>query len=263
MWLKKVYYFTRQMLAIGVYFAEAFLIRSFYRDPVRRRRLEIKNTTRTCRRLLSGFKVDLRLKNPERLKQLRDQQYLLVGNHSAYLDIFLLGALENFVFITSVDMSETPVLGDIIRSAGCLYTNRKQKISLPQEIKRFTETLRKGFKVVLFPEEQGTDGSNVKAFRKSLFQVAVDAACTVLPVCIRYLRLDGKPINADSRKLVCWYTGINFVRHYWNLLARRVEAEICFLDPVPHDPGRNRGELSELVYHSVSDAFHAYDAQPS
>ena len=38
----------------------------------------------------------------------------MVG-YASFLDIFVLGAVENFVFITSVDMSETPVLGDIIR----------------------------------------------------------------------------------------------------------------------------------------------------
>lgn len=262
-WLNKTFHMLWQMLVIGVYFCEAFLIRKFSRDPVRRRQREVRNTSRTCRRLVSAFKVKIRMKNPERLQELGEQNYMLVGNHSAYLDIFILAALENYVFITSVDMSETPVLGDIIRAAGCLYTDRKKKVSLPAEIKRFAETLRAGFKVVLFPEAQGTDGSGVKEFRKSLFQAAVDACSTVLPVCIRYLRLDGKPVTPDNRSVICWYRGINFLKHYWNLLARRVEAEICFLDPVHYDPSRPRSELSDLVYAKVSSAFQSYDAQAS
>ena len=50
-----------------------------------------------------------------------------------------------------------------------------------------------------------------------------------------------------------------FFLYYWNLMARRLEAEICFLDPVEYDPQRNRGELAELVYERVRDTFHSYD----
>ncbi len=246
-------------LILARFFVRSYFIRLIAKNPVKRRLLEIKNTTRTSRHFLQAFNVKLRIKNPERLQQLKDQNYLVVGNHSSFLDIFLLGAVENFVFITSVDMSETPVLGDIIRKAGCLYTDRKKKVSLPDEIKRFSETLRSGFKVVLFPEQSGTDGSQVKEFRRSLFQVAVDAACIVVPVCIRYLRLDDKPVTDKNRSVICWYKGVNFFKYYWNLMARRLEAELCFLDPVEYDPLRNRTELAELVYAQVRDTFHSYD----
>lgn len=259
MWFKKIFFMLWQLLVIGVYFADAFLIRSCVREPVRRRRLEIKNTSRTSRRLIHAFNLKARARNPELLRQLQNENYLLVCNHSAHYDVFMLAALENYVFITSVDMSETPLLGDVIRAGGCLYTDRKKKVSLPEEIRRFGQTIRDGFKLVLFPEAQGTDGSQVKEFRKSLFQVAVDTACTVLPVCIRYLRLDGKPVTDANRSQICWYRGVNILKHYWNLLAHRVEAEICFLDPVTHDPDRNRGELSDLVYARVSSAFTSYD----
>ena len=46
-------------------------------------------------------------------------------------------------------------------------------------------------------------------------------------------------------------------------MARRLEAEICFLDPVEYDPQRNRGELAELVYERVRDTFNSYDTQLS
>lgn len=243
------------------FFVRSYFIRLFAKNPVKRRWLEIKSTTLTSKQFLRAFNVKLSIKNPERLRELKDQNYLVVGNHASFLDIFVLGAVENFVFITSTDMSEAPVVGDIIRKAGCLYTDRKKKVNLPDEIKRFTQTLREGFKVVLFPEQSGTDGSQVKEFRRSLFQVAVDGACTVVPVCIRYLRLDGKPVTEKNRSVICWYKGVNFLKHYWNLMARRLEAELCLLEPVEYDPQRNRGELAEMVYEQVRDAFSSYDTQ--
>ncbi|MBW6513868.1 MAG: 1-acyl-sn-glycerol-3-phosphate acyltransferase [Candidatus Syntrophosphaera sp.] len=261
MWIVKSIHVIWHALILAVFFSRTFVIRLITKNPIKRRLWEIKNTTLTSKWFVHSFHLKLQVRNPERLKELKDQSLLVVGNHASLLDIFALGAQDNYVFITSKDMSETPVLGEVVRSGGTLYTDRKEKASLPQEIKRFAETVRAGFKVVLFPEQSGTDGSHVKEFRKSLFQVAVEGCCTVLPVCIRYLRLDGKPLTDLNRSTVCWYKGINMLKHYWNLLARRIEAELSFLDPVEYDPARNRGELSDLVYEKVSEAFRSYDTQ--
>jgi len=260
-WIIKILQVLWHILIICDFFARSFFIRLFNRDPVKRRQKEIKNTKRTAYWFLRSFNVKLKVKNPEILARLKDEKYLLVSNHSSFLDIFILGAVEKYVFITSTQMSEAPVLGDIVRKAGCLYTDRKKKANLPQEIKRFTEVLSSGFKVVLFPEQAGTDGSTVKEFWRSLFQIAVDAGSTVLPACIRYLRLDGKPVSDENRSVISWYDGINFLKYYWNLMARRIEAELCFLEPLDFDPERMRGELSDLTYEQVRDAFHSYDAQ--
>lgn len=261
MWIVKTAHIVWHALLLAMFFTRGFFIRLFAKNPIKRRLLEIKNTTHTAKQFLRAFHLKIKVKYPERMKDLKREKLLLVGNHASILDIFALGAQDNYVFITSTDMSETPVLGNVVRAGGSLFTDRKKKVTLPQEIKRFAETIRSGFKVVLFPEQSGTDGSNVREFRKSLFQVAVDACCTVLPVCIRYLRVDGEPLNESNRSTVCWYKGINLLKHYWDLLARRVEAELCFLEPVEFDPARNRGEISDLVYARVSEAFRNYDAQ--
>ncbi len=260
-WIIKILQILWHILILCDFFARSFFIRLFNRNPVKRRQKEVKNTKRAANRFLRSFNVKLKVRNPELLARLKGEKYLVVSNHSSFLDIFILGAVENYVFITSTQMSDTPVLGNIVRKAGCLYTDRKKKVNLPQEIKRFSKVLSSGFKVVLFPEQAGTDGSTVKEFWRSLFQVAVDAGSTVLPACIRYLRLDGKPITDENRSVVSWYEGIDFLKYYWNLMARRLEAELCFLDPVEFDPSRNRSELSDLAYQRVRDAFHTYDAQ--
>jgi lyso-ornithine lipid O-acyltransferase len=260
-WLNKSFHFVWTAVNLGAFFLRAGVIRILARNPLKRRLLNIKNNTLTSRNFLKIFHIKLQVKNREHLEQLRGQNYLVVGNHASYLDIFMLAAQENYVFISSVEMSETPVLGEITRAGGCVFTDRKKVVSLPQEIARFAEIIRSGFKVVLFPEQSGTDGSDVREFRKSLFQVAVEASCTVLPVCIRYKRLDGKPVNDENRQVICWYRGIRFVQHLWNLLARRLEAEISFLDPIMYDPERKRGELSDLVYNEVNASFNGYDTQ--
>ncbi|MCB5245746.1 MAG: lysophospholipid acyltransferase family protein [Candidatus Cloacimonadaceae bacterium] len=259
MWIVKLFHTIWQMIILWFFVCRSYFIHLFAKNPIKRRWLEIKNMSYTSRKFLRAFHIKLRVKNQEVFQKLKDKNYLLVANHSSLLDIFLLGAIDNYVFITSTEMSETPVIGNIIRRGGCLYTDRKNKIRLPQEIKRFAEMLKKGFKVVLFPEKPGTDGSKVNEFRSSLFQSAIDAACTVVPVCIRYLKLDGKPINSKNRFVIFWNKGINYLKYYWNLLAHKMEVEINFLDPIEFDPQRDRNELCQLTYEKVCNTFESYE----
>lgn len=232
------------------------MIRLFTKDGIRRRSRSIANTRRCSRRFLKAFHFTLRIEGTHHLEAMRDKNYLLAANHSTYTDILLLAAQENVVFITSVEMGNNFFLGHLTKLGGCLYTERRKKVSLPAEIKRFAATLRQGFKVVLFPEGTSTDGSTIREFRRSLFQVAVDAQCPVLPVCIRYLSLDGQPIGPDNRDLIAWYGDMTFLPHHWRLLGHSIEARISFLEPIAFDPSRSRSELADMVRERLLESFH-------
>lgn len=261
MLLKKIPYLLWNAALVVDFVLVARVLRLFSRDPVRRRQLSIWNTQRISRKLLKSFHIKLQVKHPERLAALAKESYLLVANHSTYTDILLLSSLERLVFITSVEMGKNPFLGTITRLGGCLYTDRRKKVSLPAEIAKFSATIREGFKLVLFPEGTSTSGATICEFRKSLFQTAVDAHCQVLPVCIRYRRLDGQPITDANRDTISWYGDMTFLPHHWKLLAHRIEAELTILEPVPYDPQRSRGELSDLVHERLLQNFHSYHTQ--
>ena len=98
------------------------MIRLFNKDRVRRRSLSIANASRIARRFLKAFHITLRVEGVQHLEALRDKNYLLVANHSTYVDILLLAAQENLVFITSVEMGNNFFLGQLTRLGGCLYT---------------------------------------------------------------------------------------------------------------------------------------------
>jgi 1-acyl-sn-glycerol-3-phosphate acyltransferase len=240
-------------------FLQALLIKWTTPDPIRRRRRFARNTTALSRGFLKAFRITLRVNGRERLNALRGQSYLMIGNHVSYTDIIVLGSLEELVFITSVEMGNNPLLGDITRLGGCLFTDRRKAVSLPGEISRFAETVRQGFKVVLFPEGTSTDGSSIREFRKSLFQVAQEAQCTVLPVCVRYLRIDGNRLDASNRDLVCWYGDMDFASHFWKLLGHRLEVEVNVLPPLPYEPSLRRADLSDGVYSRMLACYHSYD----
>lgn len=225
-------------------------------NEIERRKKYSANTTRIGKKFLKAFSIKTTVINPSALQEMKNLSYLAVANHVSYTDIILLSALENFVFITSVEMGNNPFLGNITRNGGCLFTDRKKHVSLPKEIEKFAATIKQGFKVMLFPEGTSTNGETVKEFRKSLFQTAILAQCPVLPICIKYKALDGKEISMANRDLLYWYGDMDFAPHFMKLLGRRIEVEIHILDVILYQEGKTRQELSEGVYAQIHSCFH-------
>jgi len=242
---------------VGDFFIHALIIQLIHRDSIKRRRAFVKNTSRIARKFIKAFRISLQIEHPERLAALKDQAYLLVANHGSYTDIIILAALEELTFITSVEMGNNYFLGPITRYGGSLFTNRKRPVSLKQEIQNFSDAIMQGFKVVLFAEGTSTDGRTVKDFRKSLFQVAINACCPVLPVCIKYRSIDGKPIDGSNRDLIYWYGDMDFGPHFMKLLNRRIEVEVHILESVVVSEGKVRAELSDEVFASIKACYHS------
>lgn len=244
-----------------MFFLRGWIIKLWVKDPIRQRNLLAKNTSYISTRLLKPFKIKVNLINPENLKNLKQENHLIVSNHVSYTDILVLASCYPFVFITSVEMSATPLLGAITRIGGSLFTNRKKYTSLPQEIQNFSNALTSGFDVVLFPEGTSTNGLALREFKKSLFQTSISAQKPVLPICVKYHTLDGQPITSqEQRDVVCWYGDMTFLPHFWKILRHQVEADVTVLDPIPYDPAVHRQQLCETVYERIVKTFSAYSS---
>ncbi|HNX03370.1 MAG: 1-acyl-sn-glycerol-3-phosphate acyltransferase [Candidatus Cloacimonas sp.] len=253
--LRKLHCILRHCFLIGEYFLLSAIIRLTTRNKNLRRKRLVKNNSRFGKHFLRTFKIKLSIKNPQELQKWHNKAYLAVSNHTTYIDIILLAALENMVFITSVEMKHNPFLGKITRDGGCLYTNRKKFASLPREIEYFASAIRDGFKVLLFPEATSTNGLTIQPFRKSLFQVAISAQCAVLPLCIKYKTIDGRRIDKENRDLIYWYGDMPFFSHYWKLIGHTLEAEIEVLEAVPYKDGKTRQELSAEIYQQILSCY--------
>ncbi|MCK9557363.1 MAG: lysophospholipid acyltransferase family protein [Candidatus Cloacimonetes bacterium] len=253
----KILHLLRHLYLVAEYFIRAWSISILYKDPQRRRHCWCRNVSHSAKRFQKALNIKVKLFNEERLKEMKHSSYLLVANHSSYTDIIVLAALEELVFITSVEMGNNPFLGSITRMGGCLFTNRKNPMSLKEEIKIFSDTIAQGFKVVLFPEGTSTNGKDIREFRRSLFQIALNENCPILPVCIKYTHLDGEPLNERSRDTIAWYGDMSFAPHFMKLIGHRIDAEIHFLD-ITHNPGeKTRQELSNSVYEQMRTCFHS------
>jgi len=253
--IQKVHCILWHIWLMSDFFITAAIIRITNRNKIKRRQRYLRNNARISKKFLKAFNIKLNVKHIENLKQLHKLPYLAVSNHTTYLDIIILASLENYIFITSVEMRGIPFLGKITRNGGCLYTNRKKYVSLPEEINRFTAALLQGFKVMLFPEGTSTNGITVQPFHKSLFQIAIKAKCPVLPICIKYLTLDGKKIQNENRDRIAWYGKMNFLLHYLKLVGHKLEAEVEILEATPYQEGKTRQDISDDAYQKILKCY--------
>ena len=86
------------------FFITAAIIRITNRNKIKRRQRYLRNNARISKKFLKAFNIKLNVKHIENLKQLHKLPYLAVSNHTTYLDIIILASLENYIFITSVEM---------------------------------------------------------------------------------------------------------------------------------------------------------------
>lgn len=245
-------------LLLLAFFVRAGLINATTKDPERRRKRLVASMNRFCKKFRRALGLKITVNGADILRSMKSEKYLLVANHVSYLDVIILGHLEQLVFITSVEMGEDGVMGPITRNGGCLFTDRKKFVSLPDEIQRFARCVSAGNKVVLFPEGTSTNGDTVQAFKGSLFQVAVPAEAPVLPVCVRYITIDGKPLDTGNRDTAFWYGDMTFMPHFLKLMGRKIEIEVNILPPVMYDKSRNRGQLSDIVHGMLLKCYTSY-----
>lgn len=159
--------------------------------------------------------------------------HLYVCNHLSYLDIFILASHFPSSYVTSMEMKNTPLLGQICILAGCVFVNRKNKRNLSNEIKEITQALKAGLNVTIFPEATSTNGEEVIRFRRPLFQAALDAKTSIVPMTLNYKRINQEDIALHNRDLLFWYGDMTFGGHFWNVLkAKHVNVSVHIEEPI-------------------------------
>lgn len=183
---------------------------------------------------------------------------LIVANHLSYVDVLIMASLTPAVFVTSVELRNTLLLGQLARLSGSLFVERRKASGLRREIDAITGVLNQGFSVVLFPEGTTFNGDHVHPFKQSLFDAALKANCGVLPVCLRYKRVNGQPLTASSRDAVLYYGGISFFEHFPRFLTlRSVEVKVSVLHPIPAVEDGSRKHLALLAHEAISAEYGA------
>jgi 1-acyl-sn-glycerol-3-phosphate acyltransferase len=159
--------------------------------------------------LLLGVKVEI----SGRKELLKKKGMLLVCNHLSYLDGVVATHLLPLAFIGRVDMKKWPLFGLFTFLSNTIFINRNNASDIPQELKQVVSFLKAGINVILFPEGTSSNGTKLLPFKSSFFAAPLEAKAPIIPLAIKYRKINGQDINENNKDLVYWYGDMVLFTH--------------------------------------------------
>jgi len=197
--------------------------------------------------------VKVRLRNVDKLVSGKEN-HLIISNHLSYLDIFVIFSTVPAVFIANSELEDTFLLGTIIKYSGGVFVERRNRSRLLQDMRHIKNILHMGFNVVLFPEGTTSDGEGVKPFKTSFLDAAAGSGVDVLPLCVRYRKINGGDVAAGNGRADDFYGDTTFNEHFFRLLnLRSISVELTELEVIP--PGNTRKESAKIAFERISGAY--------
>ncbi len=174
------------------------------------------------------------------------ERCLIVANHRSYVDIPLVLAHVDAVFLSKVEIGEWPVFGALARRARTVFVRREDADSRIQALARLGEMLDQARSLVVFPEGSTSRGPGLRRFRAGSFRLAAGRGVKVVPVAIAY----GDPYDA-------WVDDDDFVTHFLARFALpRMRVTIAFGPPLE---GRDGIELCTRAQRWIEERLAALD----
>lgn len=169
----------------------------------------------------------------------------IVANHSGWLDIFVLNAVQTIYFVAKAEVAAWPMIGWLARATGTVFIARKgTEAKKQQEI--FESRLQAGHRLLFFPEGTSTDAIRVLPFKSTLFEAffspALERTMHIQPVTVIFHAPEG-----EDRRHYGWWGDMDFASHLVKMLATRRQGrvEVIFHPEVPVDAFENRKALSQ------------------
>jgi 1-acyl-sn-glycerol-3-phosphate acyltransferase len=172
---------------------------------------------------------------------------MLLANHISWIDPFALNASVPSRFVAKAEIRAWPLLGMLVTLVGALYIERGRRHAVASMNHRVRDRLKDGETVAVFPEGTTTDGRSLLPFHSNLAAPALDVGADCWPVAIRYTE-SGAPSTAAA-----FIGEMSIVTSLWNILvARRLQIEVAFLEPVPTVGDRNRHHVAEAAAERIA-----------
>ena len=179
--------------------------------------------------------------------------FLLVSNHLSYVDIVVLAARLDCVFVAKRDVRNWPVLGLMVRHMDTIFVDRENHRDLLRVNARMDQALKSGEGVVLFAEGTSTAGDSVRPLRPSLLE---HAARRNFPVCHASINYRAPAGEVPAAQSICWWGDMKFAGHFFNLLKLpSFEARLVFGETSHH--AADRKQLARSLHASIRESFAA------
>lgn len=177
--------------------------------------------------------------------------FFLVSNHLGYMDIPLLRAVAEGVFVAKGEIEGWFLGKRIVGDMGNIFVNRQNRRDIPRAGKDVLKKLNEGEGVIIFPEGTSTRGEEVLKFNSSFLEFAAQTDLPVHYVSITYQT----PHNTPPANTVCWWMAEDtLVGHMWRLFQiPEFTAIVNFGEAPVQSP--NRKELSRRLWEKVREKF--------
>lgn len=148
-----------------------------------------------CMRIFCGYFVLKVKKTP-----LPDGPYIIVANHSSYLDIFLMYSIlpkHPFLFLGKDEILTYPILKTYFKGLN-IPVYRKDKRKAAVSFIQAKKAVRDGWSIVIFPEGGIPDDQNPKMipFKKGAFKLAKQLNIPIVPVTFtNHYKLFSDPLD--------------------------------------------------------------------
>ena len=112
---------------------------------------------------------------------------LIVANHCSYLDFLIcMSALPTGArFVIKGELRQNPIVGPILEKMGHVFIDRHSTARSLSDLEEVVELLRRGERVVVFPEGTFNAEVGMRAFKLGAFKLAARTGVPVVPVAIR------------------------------------------------------------------------------
>jgi len=172
---------------------------------------------------------------------------MLLANHISWIDSFALNAALPSRFVAKSEIRAWPLLGMLVTLVGALYIERGRRHAVASTNSRVRDRLRAGETVAVYAEGTTTDGRSLLPFHSNLLAPALEVDAECWPVALRYSE-DGEASTAAA-----FVGDMSIVESIWNILvARRLQIEVAFLEPVPTGGRRDRHRVAEAAAERVA-----------
>jgi len=146
---------------------------------------------------------------------------VIIANHVGYVDGIILGSIFPIIFVSKREVKSWPIVGQWNVLCGTIFINRQRKVQVASLIRQMTRKLQQEANLLLFPEGTSTNGEEMLPFQTVPFAAPLRNRSIIVPVTVTYKTIDDQRVTTANRDSVYWYGDMEFVTHFWDLLALR------------------------------------------
>ena len=194
--------------------------------------------------------LDIRLVTHGTLPDVKLSSTMFVANHISWIDIFALNSVHALRFVAKSEIRGWPIFGWLCEKGNTLFIERTKRQDARRMVKLTAYSLRTGDCLCFFPEGATSDGNELKVFKGSLMQAAIDTESLVWPVAIRYPKPDG-----STNTEMAYFDDMNLLQSLKQVLAQRSPAVGLHFLPTIATNGYDRRSLSRLARQAITDSL--------